>query len=330
MLDAIQQNNSITALAFCAESIDDDLFRRLAEVITSKNRITELNFNLTRIETIEQTQALGSIIKTNPLTNLIVSNTIEFSSADPELMQIFFDSLQQNNTLEFFSINSTDLHDNGWIMLSKWLQKSTAIRTLCLANNAIEDTGVEALMKAIEKNTSLKTLHMPFNLLSHMGCKFLAETLKKTETLETLNIYIQDTNKRDNLQIICDSLKKNVSLTELELTLLSPVIILEQLVNMQLIDMLDVNETLVKLNVNPGTFVGDGKISIRLNRNLTYRTQLNTRRIDLLILIHNIARSDDSFKQFPSEIWLLIFLHLKIRNWRIPQAANQIFNLYNR
>ena len=330
MLDAIQQNNSITALAFCAESIDDDLFRRLAEVITSKNRITELNFNLTRIETIEQTQALGSIIKTNPLTNLIVSNTIEFSSADPELMQIFFDSLQQNNTLEFFSINSTDLPDNGCIMLSKWLQKSTAIRTLCLANNAIEDTGVEALMKAIEKNTSLKTLHMPFNLLSHVGCKFLAETLKKTETLETLNIYIQDTNKRDNLQIICDSLKKNVSLTELELRLLSPVIILEQLVNMQLIDMLDVNETLVKLNVNPGAFVGDEKISIRLNRNLTYRTQLNTRRIDLLILIHNIARSDDSFKQFPSEIWLLIFLHLKIRNWRIPQAANQIFNLYNR
>jgi Leucine-rich repeat (LRR) protein len=326
IFEAIIQSESIASLSFRNDTIVAKKLNQLAEIILSKPQITELDLFYADFQNIKQVEALGKIVKANQLTRLGITGCF-YLDPDQSFAETFCRYLQYDNTLEYLDINCTAHRDSGATLLATWLEKSTAIKTLCINNNSITEAGYSAIMKALSKNKSLQVLGISHNQLTDRTMQLFSEVLAINETLQELHMDIKNI---EHMKLLCEAMKSNVSITESMLNLWSRgansvKLSLYDKAADYILDMLEVNETLTTLNATSLTKKKEREINELFERNKAFREG----RVELLVVIHNIARSRESYELFPVEIWLSIFEHLKIRNWGIPRMSKEIFKLHN-
>ena len=184
----------------------------LERIKKNDHELTEVNFNLYKIEDAGAQDLANAFSNNNTLTSLSLGgNKITDAGA-----QALADSLVNNKTLTNFNIRYNEIGDGGAQALADALVNSKTLTSLDISHNEIGALGTQALADSLVKNKALKNLNIRYNEIGDGGAQALAEALKNNKTLKSLNLsgnQITDVGAQD----LEYALKDNIILSELRL-----------------------------------------------------------------------------------------------------------------
>ena len=114
------------------------------------------------------------------------------------------------------NISNNKLSNDGAVMLSEGITKTSTLRVLYISNNNITSTGSTAIANSLLHNTSLKELYMRENVIGQIGTTAIAQAITNNKTLKKLSLgNDDDTIDEESAMIIMRSLYHNNSITKL-------------------------------------------------------------------------------------------------------------------
>jgi len=114
------------------------------------------------------------------------------------------------------NLRTNRIDDVGAGTVSEFLKYNTTLTKLNLGDNKIGDDGAGLLSEVLIKNSTVTELNLEENNVKHLG-KMLGDLLKVNTTLKILNLRNNHIGREGGISL-CDSLKKNSTLTTLNLT----------------------------------------------------------------------------------------------------------------
>ncbi|XP_065902613.1 protein NLRC3-like [Dysidea avara] len=166
-----------------------------------------LAFNkITAIRNISTAVINTNTVKTLALNNNTSCITVQDAPAISDMMVY----------LEKLRIDTNALGDEGAIILSEGIMRTTTLKSLYLGYNDMSATGVIAISKCLKHNTSLQLLSMDGNFISEDVATAIAQALTENKTLKGLSLWHSSTPINDEpAMIILKTLHYNHSVTTL-------------------------------------------------------------------------------------------------------------------
>lgn len=162
--------------------------------------------------TAEDIQHIMKSIGKN-LTHLLISYNDLYGKGIDQLM-CSISSLPQLIELDITDIN---MLTNGAIVLGKFLQQNTSLRSLNISNNFIRDDGMTAICNGLQLNNNTTLVQLLSVNCSIQSTVSISNMLKKNDVLKHLNISTNNFGD-DGFAAIVEALSGNITLTELEAT----------------------------------------------------------------------------------------------------------------
>lgn len=319
-VESLNINSTLESLRFmnskCEES-QKTLFESLANDRIKINKLASYQTTIT----LSRMKVLSESLKTNTfLTTLDLEN----SDIDEEKCRILCDGLLINKTLKTLSLEFNDVDANA---ISILLKQNTTLHELNLASCGLTPDSLRIICDGMKSNQTLLSLNLFGNDIDDTACEIICDTLKTNMSLTSLNIgddyaresptlrsamAIKDlllTNNtlrylniskhlEDNVNIICDALKVNQSITCL--------VTGTKVDNYDMIiDVLNVNKAITSLELYN---VSSPEIDALIKRNQQLHSDFKYK---VAVLSHNIARSQSAMEMLPREIWREILKQLR-------------------
>ena len=153
----LEQNSTLTKLAFMNHGISYDIALLLAKVLNKNKTLTELIFNNTKMSKDE----------INPIV----------------------EALKTNGTLRILNLTGNNLRNDGVIAIAEALKYNTTLRILNLTSNYLRNEGVIAIAEALKYNTTLTEINLSSNMMiGVVGIKAILEALKTNQTLIKIDL----------------------------------------------------------------------------------------------------------------------------------------------
>lgn len=202
---------------------DDEVIARLfKEVCTKiqKNQLKEVNFSGTML-TSDQIKILCEILSKNKtVTSLIITklDLIEKNGLETGGIKYISELLLKNKTITSLTLSNNNLTDENIQSLASALFKNDTLTELNLQSNKIRE-GISYLAEMLLKNRTIQTLRLDNNLLGFnpKTSKVVSELLSNNKTLTRLYLGSNNFFNKD-VELFCDALQKNRSLTFLDLS----------------------------------------------------------------------------------------------------------------
>ena len=178
----------------------------LERIKKNDHELTEVNFNLYKIEDAGAQDLANAFSNNNTLTSLSLGgNKITDAGA-----QALADSLVNNKTLTNFNISHNEIGALGTQALADSLVKNKALKNLNIRYNEIGDGGAQALAEALKNNKTLKSLNLSGNQITDVGAQDLEYALKDNIILSELRL--DDNIRSNNLASIKNLIIRNKEL----------------------------------------------------------------------------------------------------------------------
>jgi Ran GTPase-activating protein (RanGAP) involved in mRNA processing and transport len=166
-----------------------------------------------------------------------------------------------NKQCTILDLTGNDITSEGAILLADALNNNSTLKELILYNNRIGDKGVRALALELSiNNSTLKTLNLGFNDITDDGAQHLAQMLKTNRTLT--HLWLQQNHIGDRgIQLLAGVLaRQNWSLQFLNLFSNK---FSSDLSVTALIDMLQLNQSLQKLDIDDCNLTDTSEVKLR-------------------------------------------------------------------
>ena len=126
--------------------------------------------------------------------------------------------MKKNKTLTEINLESIQFENEIFQINSELLKENSTIEKLDLAFNRFEEEGITSVFekKSLKKNKTLKKLRF-FNQIKKEQLESISQFIAENDTLEMINISenAEIFSKKENVEQLFDSLKKNSSVKEL-------------------------------------------------------------------------------------------------------------------
>ena len=174
---------------------------------------------------------------------------------------IIIEQAIENKQCTILDLTGNEITSEGAVLLADVLNKNVTLKELILYNNRLDDKGVRCLAFELSiNNSTLKQLNLGFNEITDNGAQHLAQMLKTNRTLTHLWLHQNHIGDR-GIQILAGVLaRQNWSLQIL--TLFSNKF-LSDLSVPAIIDMLQLNQSLQKLDINDCNFTDMGEVKLQ-------------------------------------------------------------------
>ena len=115
-----------------------------------------------------------------------------------------------------YDLESIQFENEIFQINSELLKENSTIEKLDLAFNRFEEEGITSVFKSLKKNKTLKKLRF-FNQIKKKQLESISQFIAENDTLEMINISenAEIFSKKENVEQLFDSLKKNSSVKEL-------------------------------------------------------------------------------------------------------------------
>ena len=212
-LERIKKNDhELTEVNFNLYKIEDAGAQDLANAFSNNNTLTSLSLGGNKITDAGAQALADSLVNNKTLTNFNISHN-EIGALGTQALA---DSLVNNKTLTNFNISYNEIGDGGAQALADALVNSKTLTSLDISDNQIGALGTQELAEALKNNKTLTSLDLSDNQIGDEGAKRLAEALKHNKILKSLNLsgnQITDVGAQD----LEYALKDNIILSELRL-----------------------------------------------------------------------------------------------------------------
>ena len=227
----------------------EDGLSHLCQALTTNTSLVELNLSYCKlIITEENGQALSHMLKTNKTLNVFVISFNSINGRGARYLSEGISSSSAINKLDL-SYNPIQRGEDGLSHLCQALTTNTSLVELTLTNCELiftEENG-QALSLMLKTNKTLKIFTLLSNSINGRGVCYLSKGISSSSAISKLDLKgnpIQD--DKDGLSHLCQALKTNTSLVELNLSYCK----LHEACGPALRHMLETNKTLTSLDLS--------------------------------------------------------------------------------
>ena len=243
LCETLKKNNSVHKLDLSETEISETAMNHLSELLESnQSHLAELYLPESKIEKNSKSIFLKSVIKNTTLEKINLQ-AVEF---DEEEQKIIAEILKKNRTLKKIFLNQISEKS-----VLESLKTNTTLKKIALKLSEIE---VSLLCEALIENKSLESLNLSNGDFREKDLIEICKNLENNKSLKSLNFCENKIKDNKNFSIICDSLKKNTTITSLNLSWMN----LKELNAKYISELLYQNTTLKKLNLNGNKLADEG------------------------------------------------------------------------
>lgn len=335
--ELLMANKSIQKLYLNNCNIDQEGGTSIAQALKVNNTLKVLDLSNNNLA--QSTKIFGEALKIN--TSLRELDLRDSSMSD---MHYLFHGLVANGTLHTLNVSHKDWFDEDCRALSELLKKNSTITTLIM--NGIRTESSVEMFDGLNFNQGLKTLSCTFMPSLHV--ESIANALHTNTTLTSLNVQYQSSAMCErkiceammvnntveklyltrmetvSLQYLCEMIRKNRSIAHLDYGFQFS----KQEEVEQLISAVEGNNIVLMTNVvqfSPLFPELTQELENFKQRNKQIRSEVFK---DMVIVLYNIIRSQESFEVLPLDVWIMIFKHWKYPG--ITKRLDQILNELNK
>lgn len=213
--DAIKQNNGLIKLHFI-NTIADESFPKVLEMIDQKPTITELELSCHNIQGFENVEALClSLGRKETLEKLKLHD----NDLRDEHMPLIVDLISKNSCLTSLDLSMNILSPIATSHLFKVLKENMSVQSLNLSGASIACTlfadeqnkaSLADCIDMIETNTTLKNLIFDFCGLSTADARQIAEAMKKNTSITSLSL--KDNIIKSTQELFAESIERGVKI----------------------------------------------------------------------------------------------------------------------
>jgi hypothetical protein len=254
------------------------------------------------LRTIDEQFVKNAILPTCALEELSLS----YDYYDPTNPDLLVELLTNNKSIKKLYIE-TDIKKHSTAIGAALLKNNTLTHLTVSFYEGITLQGLNYILEALKTNTSLISLNFGQTYMLDSPADptdLFIEVLKSNKTLEKIDICSNVITGRHEKRMkdIIEALKENESITSMnEITYYG----FEEL----LADLFAKNEALLSFGRSYSTAAAHGPSLVR-NRQL---------RLERIMLVHNMARSQHLMSLLPHEVWCIVLGHL-----RFPGIKNEV------
>lgn len=240
IIKLIRNNSSIKKIKIYSSNDVDNMMIEIIRLIDSKPNITDVYINgLASINSSNFTEILE---KNTTITKLVLYGTLFLTTGDylynllravsknftlkqlcigaitlsHDNIDIISQQIGLNETLERFSLFSSNIDDYGAEAFADMLKNNSTLTHLSLCQNIITDEGIYYISEALTTNNSLKILELSLNHFTSKSVEQLAEKISVNYSIEHVNM-CGFKIKETTLNTVCDFLKENYSIKKFDL-----------------------------------------------------------------------------------------------------------------
>jgi len=155
---------------------------------------------------------IGNWLSTNTHLKTLILN---YNNIGPVGINDLMVGLANNTQLKHLSLNCNNTGSAGAIAIGKMLQTNTTLGALDIEENDIGDNGAACVLAALLINQSLQTINLSFNHIGDASADAVSQTIRINHHLQSLIVCRNDFTM-EGLRIICNAVKYNLQLTELD------------------------------------------------------------------------------------------------------------------
>ena len=213
-LERIKKNDhELTEVNFNLYKIEDAGAQDLANAFSNNNTLTSLSLGGNKITDAGAQALADSLVNNKTLTNFNISHN-EIGALGTQALA---DSLVNNKTLTNFNIRYNEIGDGGAQALADALVNSKTLTSLDISHNEIGALGTQALADSLVKNKTLTNLDISYNEIGAGGAQVLADAIKNIETLTSLDLSDNQIGD-EGAKRLAEALKHNKILKSLNLS----------------------------------------------------------------------------------------------------------------
>lgn len=219
------------------------------------------------------------------------------------------DMIKPHKNIKFINVTANMLGQSGIDALSQLLSKNKNIEEIVFGEEYLYDLNIYTFFNSLSNNINLRRLSIPLGNLNNNDLNSLASFIRKNKTYLTLDLRISQCNNivetiaillsentiinsltligssDDDVDVICNSLKFNMNLTELQL-------ISGNITNVgafKLVELLSINTTIKQINLMNNCINAEGIILLCNNSSLEHLSVNCYENINELLLAQSLS-----------------------------------------
>ena len=186
LIDRLKDCSQLVSLNLSENNIDDDVAKKIAEILSSLMKLESLYLSNNNIGDIGATTIADGLKANHMLKTLDLRKNNNIGLVGANYLE---DVLKINHTLIKLDLYGNQLGDDGVTTLANALKDNDKLQDLNLSENNVGDDGAVAIADALKANYTLKKLHLINNNISDVGATKIAIALEsKHSSLQILNL----------------------------------------------------------------------------------------------------------------------------------------------